>query len=248
MRLTVLGSSASYAGPGQARSGHLVEAGDVKIMADCGNGSLANLARVLDPITLDSVFITHMHADHFLDLYSLQAMLRFAPQGPTGALPLHLPDGLFERMGCLLSDRGRQELRDAFEVEPLADGVPVEFSGLTVTPMSVVHDGPSFALVFDDGNGRICYTSDTEAGDAVLRAAQGADVVVAEATLPEGYAGMVPHMTAREAAALAGQAGASTLVLTHLWPTTPRQEILEEASHVFDGEIVVAEELAVVEV
>lgn len=248
MRWTVLGSSASYAGAGRACSGHLVEAGDTRIMADCGNGSLANLARVCDPLTLDSVFVTHTHVDHFLDLYSLQAFLRFAPQGPAGALPLHLPEGLFDRMGCLLSERGQRELREAFVVDELRDGVPVEFPGLTVTPLSVVHDGPSFGLVFEDSSGRLCYTSDTAAGEAVTRAARGADVVVAEATLPEGYAGMVPHMTATEAAGLAREVGASKLVLTHLWPTTPRQDILEDASRVFDGEIVVAEELTVVEI
>ena len=110
MRVTVLGSSASYAGPGQACSGYLVEHADVRVLMDCGNGVVANLAAVADPTTLDAVFITHEHPDHFLDIYALAALLRYAPQGPLAPLALWLPPGLFERMGCLLSERGRDEL------------------------------------------------------------------------------------------------------------------------------------------
>jgi ribonuclease BN (tRNA processing enzyme) len=49
-------------------------------------------------------------------------------------------------------------------------------------------------------------------------------------------------MTAREAANVADEAGVATLVLTHIWPTTDRGAILEEAGTVFGGEILVAEE------
>ena len=79
MRLTVLGSSASYAGPGQASAGYLIEGGDARVLFDCGSGVLAKLQRVADPHGLDAIFITHGHPDHFVDLYGFQALLRYAP-------------------------------------------------------------------------------------------------------------------------------------------------------------------------
>jgi ribonuclease BN (tRNA processing enzyme) len=245
MRLTVLGSSASYAGPGQACSGYLIESDGTKVMADIGNGTLSNLGRVTDPLGLDAVFITHGHADHFLDVYALQALLRYAPTGPAGPLDLYLPEGLFERMGCILSERGRADLADAFVPHELRNGMSCLVGELEVTPVAVVHDGPTFALNFYDGTTRICYTSDTALCEEVLVAAYKTDLLVAEATLPEQYAGMAPHMTAAEAALVAKRGFTKKLVLSHLWPTTPRGEILDQTSAVFDGEIVIAEELAV---
>ncbi len=248
MRLTVLGSAASYAGPGQACAGYLVEGASGRVLLDCGNGVLANLARVCDPATLDAVFVSHAHTDHYADLYALQALLRYAPSGPLPAMPLYLPAGLLGVLACLLSGHGAAEMGEAFVSRDLAAGEPVESGGLTVTPLAMDHADPTFAFVVESEGRRLCYTSDTAAGDAVLEAARGADLLLAEATLPQAYAGRVAHMTASEAAAVARDAGAKRLVLTHLWPTTSRQAILAEATAVYGGEVLVATELMSVEV
>jgi len=242
MRLTVLGSAASYAGPGQACAGHLVETETTRILLDCGNGVLANLARVADPLALDAVFITHGHPDHFLDLYALQALLRYAPEGPADPLPLCLPHGLFEDMRCFLSDRGNAELKAAFVVHDMIEGESVAAGDLLVTPRRVEHTDDAFALVVTDGKATLCYTSDTAPGDAVLSAATGCDLLLAEATLPEQYRGRAPHMTAAEAGELARAAGAGELVLTHVWPTNDRKVMAAEARAAFGGPVTVASE------
>jgi ribonuclease BN (tRNA processing enzyme) len=243
MRLTVLGSSASYAGPGRACSSYLVEAAGRSVLLDCGHGSLANLARVLDPSSLDAVFITHGHPDHFADLYALQALLRFGPDGPLPALPVWAPEGLLERVVCVLSGHGREQFFDAFTAAGLADGDTVSIGDLHVTPQAVSHEGTAFALVVEAEGRRLCYTGDTSFDAHVLTAATGSDLVLAEATLPEAYLGRAPHMTAGQAGALATSAGADSLMLTHLWPTTPRAEILAAAKATYNGEVRLAEEM-----
>jgi len=248
MRLTVLGSSASYAGPGEACAGYLVEGGGARVLFDCGNGVLAKLARVADPLTLDAVFVTHGHPDHFVDLYALQALLRYAPAGPASALPLWAPNGLFERMQALLSDRGRTELYEAFECSELIAGEPVRVRDLTVTPRPVEHTEPTFALVAEADGVRLCYTADTAPTEGVVAAARDADLLLAEATLPDAYAGRAPHLTAAQAGALARDADVSALVLTHVWTTNDRSAMVVEAAAEFDGPVSVASEYAMYEV
>lgn len=242
MRLTVLGSSASYAGPGQATAGHLVEGGGTSILLDCGHGVLANLATVADPLALDAVFISHGHIDHFADVFALQALLRFAPEGPTAPLALYLPTGLFERMGAVLTEHARLELAAAFEIHELSAKESVVLGGLSVTPWPVDHIDPTFALVVQTDGERLCYTSDTAAGGAIAAAANGCDLLLAECTLPEQYASRAAHMTASQAASVACEAGAGALVLAHVWPTSDREAALREASAVFAGPVSVARE------
>jgi len=244
MRLTVLGSAASYASAGQACTGHLVRTEGAVVLMDCGNGTVANLASIVDPLDLDAVFVTHEHIDHFADIYCLQALLRYAPSGPAGPLSLHCPPGLFERMGAVLSEKGRSELAEAFVVHDLVEGSPIEFEGLTVTPHQVHHVEPTFGLIAEEGaTGRLLtYTSDTGPGPAADAIAAGAHTLLAEATLPDEFAGRAPHLTARECGELASRAGVERLVLAHVWPTNDREAMARQAAEAFDGEIRVAEE------
>lgn len=247
MRLTVLGSAASYAGAGEACAGYLLETAEVAILLDCGNGVLANLARLIDPLTLDAVFVSHGHPDHFLDLYAMQSLLRYAPQGPAPAMPLHAPAGLFDGMLSLHSGGGAEDMREAFEVHDLAAASAVVLGDVTLTPLASSHMERSFGFVLDGPGSRLAYTSDTRPCPEADAIAAGADVLLAEATLPEAYAGRAPHMTAREAGELATRARASRLVLTHIWPTNDREAMRREAREAFDGEVLIAEEMLVVE-
>ena len=242
MRLTVLGSSASYSGPGRTCAGHFLEAAGARVLFDCGNGVISNLAKIEDPTALDAVFITHNHPDHYADLYVLHAALRYAPDGPRGPLPLYLPAGLWERIPLLLSERGADDIAEAFVPITLAPREPIAMGGLTVTPYPVEHTDPTFALVAEAGGARLVYTADTTPCGGIEEAAAGADLLLAEATLEEAYEGLAPHMTARQAGALARRAGARALALVHVWPTNDRERMVAEATAEFGANAVVANE------
>jgi ribonuclease BN (tRNA processing enzyme) len=92
------------------------------------------------------------------------------------------------------------------------------------------------------------YTADCEFDNAVAAAASDADLMLCEATLPEAYAGVAPHLTARQAGELARLAHARRLVLTHLWPTGNRDEAARDASEAFPGPISVAAEFDTFEI
>jgi ribonuclease BN (tRNA processing enzyme) len=218
------------------------------VLLDCGHGVLSNLGRVVDPTQLDAVIITHAHVDHFADVYALKAALRYAPEGPAPPLPLYLPDGLFEQMGCLLSDTARRELAEAFTPHTIDPGAAMLFGGLSVTAHNVDHIDPTYAICAEADGARVCYTSDTAASEAVTSAARGCQLLLAEATLPERFCGAAPHLTARQAGEIAGRAGVSQLVLVHTWPTHDRDIMRADARAAFDGDVVVAREMDVFEV
>jgi ribonuclease BN (tRNA processing enzyme) len=242
MQLTILGSSASFAPAGKACSGYLVEAEGTRVLFDCGNGVLANLASVMNPLELDAVFITHAHPDHFADIYSLQALIRYAPSGPAPQMPLFVPSGLFDRLKVLLSGRGAVELEEAFRVTTLAHGRAVKVGALEIAPMLVEHTEPTFGLRARCGAATFAYSADSAAGEWLAPLLADASLALVEATLPELYAGAAPHLTAAEAGAAARASGVQQLVLTHLWPTNDRSEALTEASEAFGAPVLLANE------
>ena len=206
-------------------------------MLDCGNGALASAQALTDPAALAAIFVTHEHVDHFGDLYCLQAMLRWAPGGPLPPMALYGPPGLLERMGRILSEQAAAELAEAFDFTPLVPGDLVAVGPLVVTAMESAHMGDSLGLRVSDGEATLAYTGDTRPSPEADALVADSDVVLAEATLPEAYAGRAPHLTAGEAGLLAARAGAHTLVLTHLWPTVDHDMLEAEARTAFAGRV-----------
>jgi ribonuclease Z len=114
--------------------------------------------------------------------------------------------------------------------------------GRTVVPADVL--GPARA------GRRIVLSGDTAPCRGVLEAAQGADVLVHEATFCEDErerARETSHSTAKEAAGVAKAAGVSLLALTHLSSRYAGPHVAAEAREVF-AETVVPKDLDVIEV
>src|SRR3954462_13801331 len=80
MRVTVLGKSPSWQDAGGACSGYLIEEGDIAVLMDCGNGVFSKLRRYRDYVSVDAVVLSHLHADHFLDLVPFSYALPYAPR------------------------------------------------------------------------------------------------------------------------------------------------------------------------
>ena len=111
MRITVLGKSPAWQDADGACSGYLVEGGGQTVLLDCGPGVFAKLRRYVDYVDVDAVVISHLHADHILDLVPFASGLRYAPRqqpvpvggpAPTPARPrLIAPPGAPEAFAAL---------------------------------------------------------------------------------------------------------------------------------------------------
>lgn len=251
MRLTVLGSGAACAGDGGNCSGYLVEDSDVCILLDCGHGVASTLVGVRSPDEIDHIFISHMHADHFIDLLPL----RFAVTKDLAGLSqpcghLHLPPGgrgalakLLEAV-CFPGDFF-DCVWNVCEYQP---GAPMELSdGLQARFAVGVHYIPGWAIRID-GSSSLTYTGDTAPSNEICELARGSDLLLAEATLDEPELGPVKgHLTPSQAAELAKAAAVRRVMLTHFWYDADRDVAAQTARAHLDCAVLVAHDGAVIE-
>ena len=98
MRLTVVGCSGSGPGPDSAASSYIVEQDGFRLLVDLGNGAFGPLQRFLDPAEIDAIFLSHLHADHCLDIPPFVVWHRYSSPEPRRRIPLYAPVGAPRRL------------------------------------------------------------------------------------------------------------------------------------------------------
>ncbi len=248
MRLTVLGASGTYPRPGMACNGFLVQNEDFNMVLDFGNGCMSNLLKYVDFTELDALVISHLHIDHFADLYPLFYALRYHPGRPWG-LPLWQPAGGLELLGRILGEDAREYLPRVFDARDLAAGEEMELGGMRLRAFPAAHNVEAYSVRIEGDGWCLAYSGDTAAHPGLVEAARGADLFVCEATMPRGYEEEASHghLTAPQAGEAARQAGVGKLMLTHIWPTFDRNLLARQAGEAFEGPVTLAREGLLVE-
>lgn len=252
MRLTVVGCSGSYPGPESPASCYLLEARAQdrtwRILLDLGSGALGALHRHADPLTIDAVLLTHLHADHCLDLCGYHVLRRYHPDGAQPRIPVWGPRGTAARMARAYDLPTDPGMGEEFDFREYDDG-PVEIGPFRIEAHRVVHPVAAYALRVTAGGRVLTYSGDTGVCDGLVEAARGSDLFLAEASFVEG-ADNPPalHLTGREAGAAAAAAAAGRLVLTHVPPWHDPEVARAEAAGVYDGPLDLARSGAVFEV
>ena len=121
MKLTVVGCSGSGPGPESPASCYLVEQDGFRLVLDLGNGSFGALQGVVDPASVDAVFLSHLHADHCLDVAPFVVWHRYSGRARAGLVPLYAPVGA-ERRLAMAYDLGGDGLTDVFDFVPVGPG------------------------------------------------------------------------------------------------------------------------------
>lgn len=248
MRLTILGGAAAGGNTGQGCAGYLIDTGGTRFVLDLGPGTFQELRKHVDYRALDAVVISHLHTDHILDVAAMRFALAYHPVSPTEPVPLWLPPGgpgHFERLGNALAAGPDEKPYFAsqftiFEYDPRA---PLTIGDAELSFQPTVHYVPCNAIRINAGGKSLVYTADTGPATNLSELAAGADVILSESTLPEASNEQFErrgHLTIAEAAGLARDAQASTLVLTHYWETTGQRRMMATASEIFPGRIEIA--------
>jgi len=249
LRVTVLGSSSSIPRPGRACSGYLVEGGGSALATDLGTGALSNLRRVMPSERLDAVVISHMHADHFIDLIPMRYELKYGPRNSSKRPKLYLPPGgevmLRNMVNAFARESPHDFINEVFEVHTFDPNVPLQIGETTVRFAQTVHFIPTFATRYEVDGSSICYSSDASPDRGLTQLARDANLFLCESTLlpNEREYGPRGHMSAAEAGLTAHDACVERLVLTHYPTETNPAQLYSEAQARFDGSIAVADDL-----
>lgn len=244
MKLTIVGCAGSYPGPESPASCYLVqdefEGRTWSILLDMGNGALGALHRYVDPLAIDAVFLSHLHADHCIDMTSYYVLRKYHPTGAQPTLPVWGPRGTGRRIAKAY-DLPKDGMTEEFEFRRYTG--PVTVGPFTVEPREVEHPVTAYGMRITVGDKVLAYTGDSGVTPVLTEIAAGADLLLAEASFLEG-ADNPPalHLTGLEAATLAYEADVQRLVLTHMPAWHDHEKIIADAhSGPYQGPIHVAE-------
>jgi ribonuclease BN (tRNA processing enzyme) len=261
MRLTVLGKSPSWQDADGACSGYLIEEGETTVLLDCGNGVFSKLRRYRDYTRVDAVVISHLHADHFLDLVPFSYALTYAPRQqpvPVDRWPgtdqparprLIVPHGATETFRRVVGSWGNDDLiENAFTIEEYGASDRPEIGPLSFSFQVVPHFTETFAINVQssNGGGKLAFGADSRPTVDLVEFAKDCDLLLIEGTLPRPErSGERGHLTPREAGEHAKAAAAKRVVITHISDELDALWARHEAADAFGGPVEVAREGAV---
>lgn len=244
MKLTVLGCSGSLPGPDSAASGYLVEAEGFRLVLDLGHGAFGALQRYVNPADVDAIVISHLHADHCIDLTAYVVALRYGSDGyrldgSQHRIPLVGVAGTRDRLEAAYDPLARKlGLHDLFAFATPTDGELGPFR-VRYAPMNHPIATNGVRLEYDDHS--LVYSGDTGECPDLVKLADGADVLLCEASVGPGEY-QVPdlHLSGRQAGEHAEKAAVERLIVTHVPPWNSPQAAADEAGEAFAGTVEIA--------
>lgn len=237
MNLTVLGCAGTFPSASSGCSSYLLEHDGFRVMIDCGSGAVSALQRHGDLLDVDAVVLSHLHADHCLDLVAYAYARCYHPTRRPGALPVYAPRGAAERIARATESGRSAWLESIYEWRLLREGT-FEVGPLRFEARRVAHPVECYGLRATAAGRTLAYSADTGPCEALVRTARGADLFLCEASFVETQENPPAlHLTGRQAAQAAGAADVGSLLLTHLVAWYGEAQVLGEATNAYSGDL-----------
>ena len=276
LRVVVLGSGTPIPSRSQASTTLLIEAGDEKILFDCGRGCGTRLNEY-DPslyARIDTLFFTHLHSDHIVGLpdiwlngWSMGRQTPLRIYGPVGTASML--SGLRE---AYAADIGYRTGYTSEEDPKALDQVVSEFGGaaqvfnvgdVTVTAFPVVHaDIPAYGFRIDYKDHSVLISGDTTVAPGLIEYGQDLDAALMEVLSPameatvrrqfapaKADAVVALHLTAAQAGETLAQMGPDLAVFYHTVATCQTDpDLLAQTQAHYDGALRVSRDLMVIDI
>jgi len=251
----------------------LVEAGDQKLLFDCGRGATQRLFQLKVPFpAITGLFLTHLHSDHTVGIPDL--WLTGWVMGRTTPLPVWGPEGTKAMMehlaGAYAFDihirRDVDTKLPGAGVEVIAkdieQGVVYEKDGVKVTAFLVDHGEikPAFGYRIDFAGHSVTLSGDTRPSDNLIKFGQGTDVLIHEVVDVQAFSALIKsdnaeqtkkiighHTTAEEAGKLFSQVKPRLAVYSHIVPPAA-PDLVPHTRTTYSGPLEVGEDLMSIEI
>jgi ribonuclease BN (tRNA processing enzyme) len=251
MKLTILGSGTVVPSGSRNSAGYFVELPDVRIMMDCGAGTVHALARFGLPWEqMTHLFISHFHVDHIGELASLLFAFRYGMKtNRSEPFTIIGPLGLDRVIDGLKMAFGPKHFEAKFPVNlrTITPGERLELgSDSTLSVAKTPHTQESLAVRIESRRA-LCYTGDTDYSEQLAGFFTKADVLISECSLREPREG-VRHLSVRQAARLAAKSEVAKLIVNHFYFEVDETELKRELEREYSGEVIIGRDGLVVEV
>jgi ribonuclease BN (tRNA processing enzyme) len=234
VKVTVLGCSGTFPSAEGGCAAYLVEHDGFRLLLDAGNGAIGALQRHVGLFDVDAVLLSHLHADHCVDLVAYSYARRYHPNPPP-RLVVHGPAGTAERL-CHVFDRPPPDgLHDVYDFRTTSAG-RTAIGPFELDLARTAHPIECYAVRLAAGGKTVTYSADTAPSAAVAKLATGSDLFLCEATWLDDFP-TAPnlHLTAREAGEHAARAGVGRLALVHTTSYLDQDAYVTQASAAYEG-------------
>lgn len=240
--MTVVGCSGSYPGPDSPASCYLLQAEQDgrtwNVVVDLGNGALGALQRYVDPLKVDAVLLSHLHADHCVDMTSYYVLRKYHPAGAQPKIPVWGPSGTDERLSKAYDLPRQPGMSEEFEFHTY--DAPFSVGPFDIQAFAVDHPVEAYGMRVSVGSGEdrrtFAYSGDTGPTPALDSIAADADLFLCEASFRDGDDNPPSlHLTGLECGEIAIKNRCKRLVVTHVPPWHDARAIFREAVSIYDG-------------
>lgn len=212
MKLKILGSQSPYNTSGHNCPGYLVQEGNTKLLLDSGSGSHSLLSYPNDLENL-SVILSHLHRDHYNDIYNLQYSSFVFHNQKRIQKPI---DIILPATPVSIHDDILSEDNSFATYQTIDPSSNMQIGSMNVSFCPTDHPVETYAIKVKCGNRTIVYTSDTSysAKNRLVDFSKGADLLICEASLlkEHGFPEINSHLTAYQASTIAKEAGVKGLI------------------------------------
>jgi len=220
MKLTVVGCGDAFGSGGRLQTAYQVDWTGGRFLIDCGATILIGLNRLkLDPNAIATIFISHLHGDHFAGLvwwliHAQHIGRRTAPLSVIG--PPGLAGRFVNAAEALFPGSSNLPRRYDLNFVELLGEAPLEIGGIHVTAFAVNHPSgaPSYALRFELDGKVIAFSGDSEWVENLVPAGRNADLYIMECYHFDGAPRF--HMSWTKITAELDRIGAKRVMLTHM--------------------------------
>lgn len=241
MDVIVLGAGTAIPAAGLSPASILLRAGTQEALIDCGPGTISRAAlQGVDYLQLQTIFLTHLHSDHTLDLVTLLQANDSTP-GVERRIPLSI-------YGCVGTREWFDRLMIAYPgVSPSTYPFDIiengratwSWSKVQVSSFLTGHTANSLAYRFTEGEGSFVFTGDAVFSEDLIDFCSGVDLLLTECSFPEKYPTR-DHLSADQVGILADQAGVRHLAVTHQYPPALAVDIAKQIGRYYSGSLTLA--------
>ncbi|MBI5183042.1 MAG: MBL fold metallo-hydrolase, partial [Nitrospinae bacterium] len=215
------------------------------LLFDSGSGTLGRLIQIgISYRDIDYIFYSHIHPDHVADLVPFLFACKYGDAIREKDLQIVAGKGFNDFFGRLKYVYGEWIEPSSYHLtlkEITDERISYEGFSIIGKPMAHIQESIGYRIESEEGRS-IVFSGDTDYCKNIVDMAEDTDLLVLECSFPDEMK-VKGHLIPSLAGKIATESHCKKLILTHLYPPCDSIDILGQCKRIFDGEVIIAEDL-----